>query len=264
MGEKLQAGQFVHLRRDVEIIRELVLGESSEQFNKFLHSKHVNTGSIGKAQIKHSEIVSAVRYINQLSQEVNSEKLYKEMIQSHARKIMRFFRGLVADANGKPRFETLVSNPVIQKLFPYIAFQRNQQIKVLLITIQKAFHGFFDGKQVVTLSSLKRQNGGHIIFLDEFDFLENDLISLICEGSQIEETFRFVEYFYKAMKRHKLPLPNYPVSPSIRNQIEEIVKIIDDMRDEAKIDFPAINQFTSSIPKQRLTIFQTTHTAHYT
>ena len=260
MGEKLQADQFVHLRRDVEIVRELILGESSEQFNKFLHSKHVIADSKGKAQVKHSEVVSAVQYIKQLSQEINSEKLFKEMIQNHARKIMHFFRGLVADANGKPRFEALVSHPIIQKLFPYIAFQRNQEIKVLLITIQKAFHGFFDGKQVVTLSSLNRHNGGHIIFLDEFDFLENDLISLICESSQIEETFSFVEYFYKAMKRHKLPLPNYPISPSIRNQIEEIVKIIDDMRDEAKIDFPTINQFTSSIPKQRLAIFQTTHT----
>jgi len=63
-------------------------------------------------------------------------------------------------------------------------------------------------QETLSLSRLS----GYLIFLDEFDFLENDLIGLICRSPQIDDPFQFVEFFYEQMRRHKLGLDIYPVS----------------------------------------------------
>src|SRR5260370_42609048 len=85
------------------------------------------------------------------------------------------------------------------------------------------------------------------IFLDEFDFLENDLVGLICHAPQISNPFHFVELFYPAMIRHKLPLDTYPRSESVRDRIQRIIGIVDALHDKQRkgntIDFPNVNQF---------------------
>lgn len=132
---------------------------------------------------------------------------------------------------------------------------------MLLVTLQKLFHGFFDGRKMVNLSQLKDADSGYIIFLDEFDFLENNLIELICDDVEINAPFAFVEHFYQAMKRHKLPLPDYPLLGSdVRARIEQIIADIDALGDVG-LNFPAINQFTCSNPQLKgQAIFQTTRT----
>ena len=134
------------------------------------------------------------------------------------------------------------------------------------MTLQKAFYGFFDGRQTLNLTRLQNADGGYVIFLDEFDFLENDLVGLICRSPQIDDPFHFVELFYSAMLRHKLPLESYPLSPNIRDRIQEIISIIDDLRGEG-LHFPTINQFTGDINQftghdrqKSPAIFRTRHT----
>ena len=118
------------------------------------------------------------------------------------------------------------------------------------MTLQKAFYGFFDGEKTINLTTLTDDDGGYIIFLDEFDFLENDLVGLICRAPQICDPFHLVELFYKAMKQHKLPRENYPIrSNDIRKRIEAIKRIVDDLQ-ESGLQYPTINQFTSQVPKQ--------------
>src|SRR5260370_36227765 len=69
----------------------------------------------------------------------------------------------------------------------------------MAVTLHKAFQGFFDGRKTLNLTRLEDEDGGYIIFLDEFDFLENDLVGLICRAPQISNPFRVVELFYRAM-----------------------------------------------------------------
>ena len=264
MAEKLDSSQYVHLRRDVDVVLEAVIGNASHSFNELIEAKQTQVRISRHNQVSHAAMRSATARIQQVYHEIEDKKLAGDMIQSEVRTIMRFFRALISHSHSTGDYDFFTSNFAVQTLFPYIQFKLVPTSKVLLLTIQKAFHGFFDGKQMVTLSNLKDQNGQNIIFLDEFDFLESDLISLICNSFQIDETFKFVEFFYNAMKQHKLPLNDYPISPNIRKRIEEIIQIVDALKDDAKIDFPRINQFTSSIPKNQLAIFQTTHTTSNT
>ena len=126
----------------------------------------------------------------------------------------------------------------------------------MLVTLQKAFYGFFDGRETLNLTRLQDEKGGFVIFLDEFDFLEHDLVSLICRSPQISNPFHFVEQFYRAMKRHKLPLETYPLSDDLRARIKRIIDLIDGLRAKG-LRFPDINQFTSGLSTAAPAIFRT-------
>ncbi|QMW06780.1 hypothetical protein [Spirosoma foliorum] len=113
-------------------------------------------------------------------------------------------------------FSQLVQLEMIGELFPFIRFKygkdkNGSSHKLLLITVQKAFHGFFDGKRIVNLENLSAENnsGKYVLFLDEFDFLETDLANLICADNEIANPFDFVESFYSRLRRNKLPVTKY-------------------------------------------------------
>src|SRR5258708_8486791 len=119
-----------------------------------------------------------------------------------------------------------------------MAFQRGPHVGLLVVTLEKAFYGFFDGRQTLNLTRLQDEDGGHTIFMDEFDFLENDLVGLICRAPQISNPFHFVELFYRAMTRHKLPLETYPLSQSVRHPIQWIIGIVAPLHDKQRKPTP--------------------------
>lgn len=192
-------------------------------------------------------------------------KILDQLLWDEARTIMYFFRQLLIELQKRDvqTYNQLIEIPVIQELFPYIRFKLDDQVPVLLITIQKAFLGFFDGEKTINLMSLRGRNGNNIIFLDEYDFLENELISLICRAEQIIQPFNFVRFFYEAMANHKLPYPEYPALPDdssdLRDRLEKIYEIVESLRGEG-IRFPDINQFTTKLDEKKGFIFQTRRT----
>ena len=122
-------------------------------------------------------------------------------------------------------------HPLIQAIFPYIEFISRADARILLVSLHKIFYGFFDGQRKINGTHLKN----YIIFADEFDFLEKDLVGLIARARQINDPFAFVDTFYRELSRHKWPLEAYPVADKeagtirkrldgIRNQVEEIQK----------------------------------------
>src|SRR5258708_25100552 len=175
-------------------------------------------------------------------------------MSGYARQILHAFKAALLGANNKQGnslpYQRLADHPVVQSLFPCIAFKRRPEVRLMAVTLQKAFHGFFDGQKTLNLTRLEDEDGGYVIFLDEFDFLENDLVGLICRAPQISNPFRVVELFYRAMTNHKLPSPDYPRSNSIRNRIEAIKRIVDDLQEQDHLSFPTINQFTSTLPQR--------------
>ena len=139
------------------------------------------------------------------------------------------------------------------------------------MTLHKAFHGFVAVRQDDEGHHFERINmtnlEDYVIFLDEFDFLENDLIGLISSSPQIDNIFRFVQFFYQEMEINKLPLPSYPANASVRRRIEGIVKSLKELQ-ERGIRYPQLNQFTRSIQstsdkdkedKKHSAIFRTSH-----
>lgn len=90
----------------------------------------------------------------------------------------------------------------IWQLFPYIKFENDSSSNVLLGTIQKFCRGFFDGKKDIKLHDLKSSVEGEVftIFLDEFDFLENEILNILSEEPQLQNSIEFVRIFMETFE----------------------------------------------------------------
>jgi hypothetical protein len=195
----------------------------------------------------------------------------EDQMSDHARTVMHCFQAAVLGVKTKrgnnASYLFLLDHPIIQTLFPFIAFKRRPEIRLIALTIQKAYHGFFDGSKKLNLARLTGEDGGYILFLDEFDYLEPTLVHLICESAQITNPFHFVQLFYHAMEEHKLPYGPYPSSPELREQLIAIRKVIKDLQKETGLRYPTIYQFTGHLFENQETgrkpssqvIFRTQH-----
>lgn len=172
----------------------------------------------------------------------------EEQMSDYARSIMHCFQAAVQGVKTKrgnnSTYQFLLDHPIIQSLFPFIAFKRRPEIRLIAMTIQKAYYGFFDGSRKLNLLSLTDDNGGYILFLDEFDYLEPTLVHLICESAQITNPFHFVQLFFHAMEEHKLPYSPYPSSQELRDKLIDIRQVIKDLQEETHLRYPTIYQFT--------------------
>ncbi len=260
MAEKLREKniEHVHLKSDADLLVDLLKNSEAEFFDlledKLIkkYVEHINYRT--SYRLKIPEIIRACEAIKE-SGHVNRSGLLGELVGMQVSQVMNFFKRILREATDpdikkNPQLSQkdhnyLLARPIIKQLFPFIEYKQNPKVKVLLVTIQKAFYGFFDGQQNISLTKLQDSSGENIVFLDEFDFLERDLIDLICQDTEISEPFKFVQYFYEAMSKNKLPLPAYPKDEQVKGSIKDIVKIVTNLHEEKyKIDFPNINHFT--------------------
>ncbi|WP_139793887.1 hypothetical protein [Reichenbachiella faecimaris] len=86
-----------------------------------------------------------------------------------------------------------------------------------------------------------------MFFLDEFEFLEPVLLDKIIEESKLDNPFVFIAYFYHNISIKRLDENYLGDHPSIRSQIDEIWKKIDDLK--RKSSFPDIRFFGVKDPK---------------
>lgn len=264
---KLSKNEVVHLERNRDTLINALSSTNRDEFYKLLTSEGIQhyTNKLGLDFVSIERTCKQIEHIVDFLETENDFEITQMMdsnLERLARDVKNFFKLILRNVVDSD-YKILVKNPIIQIIFPYIAFKYNDEAKVLLLTIHKGFLGFFDGKYNINLTRVKK----NIIFLDEFDFLEPDLLQLICNAPQIEDPFIFVELFHRAMKRHKLPLDEYPISKKdeskitqIRERLIDIVEKIDELSERDGIDFPTINQFTTIIDDKQAAIFQTSRT----
>lgn len=200
----------------------------------------------------------------------------EEYTRGRVGSLMNIFKAILKEAKknsqSKPAkgfsqwdFDTIINFNAFKTLFPYIHFKESKSSRLLLITVQKAFFGFFDGERNINISRLdSRGNDNYIIFLDEFDFLENDLIDLISQDYEIRNPFDLVAVFYQRMKKNKLPFKEYLENnekyKEIKDRIDTICSNIDSLNNEYRIPYPEINHFICNDEKLKGTsIFQTSY-----
>ncbi|MBX3057643.1 MAG: hypothetical protein KF770_14350 [Anaerolineae bacterium] len=155
----------------------------------------------------------------------------------------------------------LLSDAGIWQLFPYVEFLHNPAQPVLLVTVQKLLYGFFNGRANERLLSLE----DHIIFLDEFDMQEKEMLSFLCRSPEIQNSFEFVRLFYEEMSRqrqlgHLDPIPGEPERRTKAKQ--QVGQIIDKLQADCQkegISFPQIRHFVlreGEFPSNHLAVFQ--------
>ncbi len=252
MAARFRPGEYVILRRDLEVVQQVLLTQR-EAFEELLADPRFVTylkQARQKSRLKSLEIVAIRRACQQVIEMTKEERILPDWLAKHADaqarivlQAVRWVLQVTRDENEQGKiYNWLVSHPVVQALFPAIPFRRRPEVRIMLVTLQKAYYGFFDGAQMRSLTDLSGDK--HlVVFLDEFDFLEHDLVKLICRAPQITDPFDFAANFYRAMAHHKLPKADFPLHPNIRKRIEKIVEIIDGVQQRG-LNYPAINQFT--------------------
>ena len=271
MAARLSPGEFVIFRRDLEVVQEMLATRQNDFDLLIADPRFANLlkQAKNKTHLKSLESVAIRRACKQVIEITAKEGILPEWLEKHAdsqaRIILQAVRLVIQIARDKNEqsaiYNWLVNHPVVETLFPAIAFRRRPEVRIMLVTLHKAYYGFFDGAQTRSLTDLFAENNV-ILLLDEFDFLENDLVKLICRVPQISDPFDFVAYFYRAMALHKLPKQDFPLHPKIRERIEKIVELIETIQKKG-LDYPNINQFTlvkAHKPRATPAIFRTNRT----
>lgn len=155
----------------------------------------------------------------------------------------------------------LLGDAGVWRLFPYVEFLYNPARPVLLVTVQKLLYGFFNGRTSERLLSL----ADNIIFLDEFDMQEKEMLGFLCRSPEIQNSFEFVRLFYEEMSRqrqlgHLDPIPGEPERRAKAK--ERATQIIDKLQADCQkesISFPQIRHFAlreGEFPSNHLAVFQ--------
>jgi hypothetical protein len=160
---------------------------------------------------------------------------------------------------------TLAELPVWERLFPYLRFQRDPACRLLLLTVQKAFHGVFDGEKSLRLGQWPAPPAGRYVFVfDEFDFLENDLLTMLTDDREVRDPFGLVQTFYHRISAQKLTHGGYlaqqPRWQPIRDRLEKICARIETLADRHGIEFPDVTHFVTKDQRlQGKAIFQSNY-----
>ena len=254
MAARFKPGEYVIVRRDLEVVQQVLLTQreafenllADSRFLKYLkHARRVS-------KLKSLEIATIRRACQQISEITAEGRTIPPWVSAHADSqarivllAMRWVLQVTRDINGQGQvYNWLLSHPVIETFFPAIPFLLRSDVRIMLVTLQKAYYGFFDGTQTRSLTDLSIDNP-LIVLLDEFDFLENELTKLICRAPQISDPFDFTAHFYREMAYHKLPKLDFPhhSDPDIRTAIKNIIKLVYEVQNK-DLNYPEINQFT--------------------
>jgi len=143
--------------------------------------------------------------------------------------------------NEEAQHSELCSNGHIWKLFPYVEFENNPEINILLVTIQKVLMGFFDGKKDIKIASIESK----IIFLDEFDFLEQEIIKILCDEPSVINPLEFVRIFYEKFK-HWSTAEFWDKSDELKGVKEkfgDVIAFIEEKMRQKGLNFPNVIDF---------------------
>lgn len=254
LAQSFTSDECVVLKRDLEIVQQILTARRAD-VDALLADPRMRESLAAARQKTRLNLLDPTmirRTCDQIVQlDPNGQYIAPFMAERAAdlaRNLLTAFRLALTVARGKDeqggRYRWLAAHPVIETLFPAISFRRKPEARILLMTLQKAYYGFYDGSAMRNLSNLV-DDERTVIFLDEFDFLEHELVTMICRAPQINDPFDFTAHFYRAMARHKLPNPDFPhrSDQNIRRRIEDIVELVNDVQ-ERGLAFPEINQFT--------------------
>ena len=254
---------FCLQKRDIEIISEITQQQLEHILENPIIQKYATKIYKRTGVSPFNTIKNTFKFIKGNPQLAQSDT-GSDILREYTGKIFSFFRNIIKmAAESQKDYTDLVRNSIIKILFPYIDFKNNPTDKrIFIVSLQKAFYGFFDGKQSVNLYKLKNdeEHGEqNIIFLDEFDFLENDLLTQICKDISIEQPFSFVEYFYNVLTKYKLPRTAFLENRNqLREKLEEVIESVKSISEKYHLPFPQINHFLCKENKLKNTaIFQT-------
>jgi hypothetical protein len=243
----------VHIHRDPEQVLKAI--DAPEFDTGFEAQICHDMDSVLPPQLHYDKVLNSVDRIRRLRKtDVKDNDLY-EILSDDSRQIMRFFRVVAQheDIGSYPATRQIVEN-----LFPFLQFRQNPEINLALVTLQKLFYGVFDGEKDASFNALEN----YVIFLDEFDFLEQNLLDLLCDAPEIDNLFEFVAPFIRVITARLSSSGYAQEHQDLKRRLKTITDAIKQLQEH--IDFPTHTQCFlqrgAEIPEKGVQIFQTKHT----
>lgn len=269
MKDRLDENEIpcVYLKNDEDTVIAFLESQGKADFLRYLEQeKFFSYADITKFSIQniidslkqdYDHIRSDSSFKNSLTYQ-NQVRFFGERCSSF---LNHFKQGLMSSELPDKRREALLKSQQIWQLFPYIAFTHSPEKPVLLATIHKLLYGFFSGSRNERISSLD----GNIIFVDEFDMQEKEILSFLCRSNEIRNSFEFVRLFYEEMSRQQQQgdLDEQPDEPELKAKAKFAASsIVTDLEKECQKEgfkFPQIRHFMlreDEFEQKPLSIFQ--------
>ncbi len=189
-------------------------------------------------------IDSKVQLLKEGKQKNNSLlKALDKDLGAECDELFRIFKAqfIAIGRNDEALHDKLKGNQFVWRLFPYVEFENNHETNILLVTIQKVLMGFFDGKKDIKIASIENK----IVFLDEFDFLEQEIMKILCDEPSIINPLEFVKIFYEKFK-HWSQAEFWDSTEELKGLKEKfngVTKYIDEAMKEKGLNFPNVMDF---------------------
>lgn len=269
-----------YLKTDIEIIRELFANNElliilRRLVNKDFFRFNIFLGDNSKESLIHyfdNKVKILSEYENDLKSLKNQhilknevEKIYSILVRNLKEQFFQFKK-----SNTQKWQVLFLNDPDIWKLFPYIKFENDPHSKVLLGTVQKFCRGFFNGKRDLKLHDLKHPTEDEIflVFMDEFDFLENEILEILSEEPQLQNSIEFVRFFMEDFEDwSKGEFWNKDKDLLfVKEQMQKTYDFLESEIKENKFDFPKLRKFIFNNDefqdgeKQRFILFQNNRT----
>lgn len=258
---------FVYLKNDEEVIETFLDWSEKGEFLRRLENCNFfklvdNSRTLVERQIDglRQEQGSLLRL--QKSGFTSAYEQQRQAFWERCNQLLRLFKnGLSRKALTEETHNRLMHDPGIWILFPYVEYLRSPARPVLLVTVQKLLYGFFNGRANERLLSLE----DNIIFLDEFDMQEKDMLGFLCRSPEIQNSFEFVRLFYEEMSRqqqsgHLDPTPGDTERQlKAKQRAQAIINKLQTNCAKEGFNFPQIRHFAlreGEFPSNHLSVFQ--------
>ncbi len=143
--------------------------------------------------------------------------------------------------------EQFLKDEDVWALYPYVQFENDDNTNVCVGTIQKFCHGFFNGVRDMKLHDVEHpdKDANIVIFLDEFDFLENEILSILSKEPQLNNPMEFVRFFYEdfeSWKENDFWNKDKDLK-YVKDRMENTHQYLKDTIKDRGIDFPSLRRF---------------------
>jgi hypothetical protein len=237
----------------------LFIQNDKESLKKYFETK-INSISSYKKDLKNTQNFN---HQNLLKEEI--EKIYIQIGKNLKEQFYVFKKNNLISYQQK-----FMIDSDIWQLFPYIKFENDTKTNVLLGTIHKFCRGFFNGKRDFKLHDLKHKNKEeiYIIFLDEFDFLEKEILDILVEEPQLQNTLEFVRFFmeeFEDLKESEFWEKDRDFE-FVKTQMQKTYDYLQEKIAKNNFDFPRLRKFIFNSQefekgrKQRFMLFQNNNT----
>jgi hypothetical protein len=258
---------FVYLKNNVDVVAAFLdWREKGDFLDRLEHCDFFKLASSSRTAVEKQ--IDSLRQDQAILRQLKNSGLYPVYEQQQLTfrercdRLLNVFKAGLAHKDLPPdTHKRLLGDTGVWQLFPYVEFLHSPVQPVLLVTVQKLLYGFFNGRASERLLSLE----DNIIFLDEFDMQEKEMLSFLCRSPEIQNSFEFVRLFYEEMSRqrqlgHLDPIPGEPERRAKAKQ--RAGQIIDKLQTDCQkegISFPQIRHFAlreGEFPSNHLAVFQ--------